>query len=59
MVDHLAMLLGHPLVAEQLEYRAFYRQQISTWQRLAAGEDRVEAPKQRWWHRLLRAIPES
>lgn len=59
VADHLDMLLRHPLIAEQMEYRAFYRQQLSSWQRLAAGEDRAAAPQRRWWHRLGLAAPDA
>jgi hypothetical protein len=37
---HLAMVLNHPLVAEQLEYRTFYRRQLACWQGLAGMEDK-------------------
>ena len=36
VAQHLAMVLNHPLVAEQAEYRAFYHQQLAHWQALAA-----------------------
>jgi len=36
---HLAMVLNHPLVAEKLEYRTFYRRQLACWQGLAGMEN--------------------
>jgi hypothetical protein len=35
VAHHLAMVLDHPTVAEQPEYRAFYQQQLTRWQGLA------------------------
>jgi hypothetical protein len=61
VADHLAMLLRHPLVAEQLEYRAFYQQQLSSWQRLADANSEEASPKHvrqerdRWRDRALQA----
>jgi len=45
VAQHLAMVLNHPLVAEQAEYRAFYHQQLAHWQALAATEGKPRRRK--------------
>ncbi|MFA9461852.1 hypothetical protein [Thiohalorhabdus methylotrophus] len=53
VVDHLTMLLKHPLVAELPEYRAFYNQQLACWQDLAHPSGQVE---RRRWRRLVPSL---